>query len=82
MHVADRENIAELRANAENARPEASKDRMSTFVIGDLLIGISDKTDKGLLREKFRRAPVKMEIDAALNLRVRVLEIIGKAGDA
>ena len=80
MHAADRENIAELRANAENARPEASKDRMSTFVIGDLLIGISDKTNKGLLERNFD-APQSKWRSTPLNLRIRVLEIIGDAGD-
>jgi hypothetical protein len=47
-----------------------------------LLIGISDKTNKDLLRKKLRRAPIEMEIDAALNLRIRILEVIGVAGDA
>src|SRR5260370_21608001 len=81
LHVFDRENIAELRTYAENPRPEASKNRVPADVVRDLLIGIADKTDKDLLREKLRRTPIQMEIDAALDLRIRILEIVGKAGD-
>lgn len=54
---------------------------MSAFVVGDLLIRISDKTHKDLLSEKFRCAPIEVKIDAALNLRLRILEVIGEAGD-
>jgi hypothetical protein len=46
-----------------------------------LLIGVSGKANKNLLRQKVRRAPIEMEIDAAAVLRVRVLEIVGEAGN-
>jgi hypothetical protein len=71
-----------LRTDTENPRPEASKNRGATDVVGDLLISIADKTDKDLLREKFRRTPIEMKIDAALNLRIWILKVTGKAGDA
>ena len=82
LHVSDGENISELRADAEDPRPEASKDRVSADVVGDLLIGIADKTNENLLREKLRHPPIEMEIDAALNLRVWILEVVGEAGNA
>jgi hypothetical protein len=53
-----------------------------TDVVGDLLISIADKTDKDLFREKHRRTPIEMEIGTALNLRIWILEVVRKAGDA
>src|SRR5882757_10582875 len=77
--VPNRKNISKLRADAENARAEAAEHRRLAEVIGDLLVGIADEADEHLLRQEVRHAPVEMEIDAALLLRVRILEIVGKA---
>src|SRR5207245_2397515 len=82
LHAADGKKIAELRTDAENSRPESAKGWQSAGIVGDLLIGIADQTYEDLLREKFRRAPIEVEIDAALNQRVRVLEVVREAADA
>src|SRR6267143_6844100 len=80
--VPNRENISNLRANAENARAEAAESGRLTEVVCDLLIGIADEADEDLLRQELRHAPVEMEIDAALVLSIRILEIVGEAADA
>jgi hypothetical protein len=82
LHVSNRENKPNLRTDPEYPGPEATKDRAPADVVGDLLIGISNKTDKDLFREKLRCTPVEMKIDAALNLRIRILEVLGTAADA
>ena len=71
--------------NPGECRGGASQPRdivMSQAAWRDLLISISNKTDKDLFREKLRSAPIEMEIDAALNLRIGIFKIVGKAGDA
>src|SRR5229473_5743166 len=80
--VTNRENMSKLRAEAEDARAEAAEHGRLAEVVGDLLIGITDEADEHLLRQEVRHAPVEMEIDAALVLCVRILEIVGEAGDA
>ena len=82
LHVSNRENVTDLRADPEHPRSEASKNRAPAGIVRNLLIGISDETDKELLREKLRCTPVKMEIDTALNPCIGILEVIGKATDA
>jgi hypothetical protein len=52
-----------------------------TEVVGNLLIDISDKANKNLLREKLGSPPVDMEIDAVLIIRVVIFEIVGKSGN-
>ena len=66
--VANREQIAELRAKAENARFESVEERCRANIVSDLLVGISDRADKELFGQKVR-CPVKMEVDAILVLR-------------
>ena len=58
LHVSDRENISDLGTDAEHPRPEACLDRMWAGIVGELLIRITDETDKELLGEKLRRAPL------------------------
>ena len=67
--VANREQIAELRAKAENARFESVEERCCANIVSDLLVGISDHADKELFGQKVRCTPVKMEVDAILVLR-------------
>jgi hypothetical protein len=50
-------------------------------VVISLLIGVSDQADEKLFGEKLRSAPINVEVDAALILRILVLEIVGKARD-
>ena len=72
LHVADGKDIPDLRAYSENARSEAAEKRTSAGVVRDLLVGVSEEAHEGLFRKKLSRAPVEMEIDFTLNLRIRV----------
>src|ERR1700722_1997368 len=67
-----------MRAHSKNTRSETAKKRASTNIVRDLLICISNKTYEDLLREKLRGAPIEMKVNAALHLRVRILEIVSK----
>ena len=65
----------------KNTRSETAKKRASTNIVRDLLVCISNKTYEDLLREKLRGAPIEMKVNAALHLRVRILEIVSKPRD-
>src|SRR3981081_2003374 len=81
LHVTNREQVSDLWAETDNARPKSTQDRVLTKIVRDLLIQISDEADEDLFREKLRGAPVDVEIDAVLGLRILILEIVGKSGD-
>lgn len=82
LHVSHREQISDLRADTDNARPKSTQGRVLAKIVGDLLVRISDKADENLFREKLRSTPIDVKIDAVLVLRVLVLEIVGKARDS
>jgi hypothetical protein len=82
LHVSDRENISDLRTDAEHAGLHSAQDRELTEIVGDLLIRIADQADEDLLREKLRGAPVEVEINSVLILRILVLEIVRESGNA
>ena len=44
--VGDREDVADLRADAEDARAEAAQHRPAGRIVGDLLIDIADEADE------------------------------------
>lgn len=54
---------------------------MCAKVIRDLLVSISDQTDKHLFRQKLRSTPIDVKIDAVLIIGILVLEIIGEVSD-
>ena len=58
--VSDREQIAELGTNAENARFESVEERRCANIVSNLLVGISDHADEELLGQKVRCTPVKV----------------------
>jgi hypothetical protein len=70
--------LSDLWAHSENTRSETTKNRTSTGIVRDLLISISNEADEDLFREKLRGAPIEMKINAALNLRIGILEIVGE----
>jgi hypothetical protein len=47
-------------------------------VVSDLQIGITDKANENLLGQKLGRAPIDMEVDAVLILRILVFEVVGE----
>lgn len=61
LHVAYGKDVAPLGTHPDNPRSEAAEKGTATGVIGDLLIGVSNKSDEGLLRKKLGGAPVEME---------------------
>src|SRR5215470_11968724 len=52
LHVADRENVADLRADAGDARTKTVEPGRHTRIVGDLLEVIADHTDMELLGEE------------------------------
>src|SRR6187402_1549651 len=81
LHVPNREEISELWTNSEDPGSKTTEDGILTEVVRDLLIGVSHEADENLFRKKLGDAPVEMEIDAVLILRVLVLEVVGNASD-
>jgi hypothetical protein len=61
LHVARRKQQSDLRSDSRDTRPESSQDRMCAEIIRDLLISISDQTDKHLLRQKLRSIPIDVK---------------------
>jgi hypothetical protein len=49
-----------------------------TKIVGDLLISISHETNENLLRKELRHAPVDMEVDPVLIIRVVIPKIVGE----
>src|SRR5262249_34524673 len=64
----DREDEADLRADAEHARLETTDLVARSAVAAKLLVDIADRTDLELFSEELRRRPVHMEVDAVLVL--------------
>src|SRR4051812_43624743 len=77
----DWENIPQLRPGGEDSGLECTNPVASAAVRADLVVGIPDKANKELLRQKLRGTPIQMEINSALILGSLVLEIIRKAGN-
>ena len=59
LHVADREQVTELRIDAEHARAEAAEHLACAEVVGDLLGAISHQADENLLGQDLRSAQSK-----------------------
>src|SRR5579872_1354958 len=77
--VAERKDVADLRADADDLRLEATDAIAGSAVAADLLVDIADEADLPLLGEKLRSTPVEVHVDAILVLRRRVDEIVGEA---
>src|SRR5262245_60422229 len=61
---ADREDVAELRPEAEHARLEAAEPVAQSAVARDLLEGIADDAELQLLGEEVRQARIEVHVDA------------------
>ena len=64
--VADRKQIAELRANAGNAGLEIAQRCSFAAVARDLLEVVADRTDENVLVQELRDAPIDVAVDAVL----------------
>jgi hypothetical protein len=75
LHVPDRKNVADLRADPEHARFEVAERRARAAVAGELLIGVADQADVKLLGQELRRPPVEMPVDTVLVVQVGVSKL-------
>src|SRR5262249_20518309 len=73
---------SELRADADDLRLETADAIAAAAVAADLLVDLANGTDKKLLRQELRRAPIEVHVDAVLILRRLVGEIVGEAEHA
>jgi hypothetical protein len=77
LHVPDREDESELRANAENLGLKATQPIAGAAVASDLFIGIPYQPHLKLFGQELRRAPIEVQVDAVLILGRRVEQIVG-----
>src|SRR5262245_478749 len=80
--VADRKDVANLRADSGHPRPEAADAITGAAVAAEFLIEITHEPHLPLLGQELRRAPVEVHVDAVLILRGGVLEVVGEAEHA
>src|SRR5262249_25201623 len=66
LHLADREDHADLRADAGHARLHVAEESGLPLVGGELLIEVADEPELHLLGDELRGAPVDVEVDAVL----------------
>src|ERR1700716_4256362 len=81
LHSVQWKDISELRAGREDSRLKRTDPVSGSAISGDLVVGVTHEADKELLGQELRCTPVQVEVDAALILGGRILEIIGKARD-
>jgi hypothetical protein len=79
LRISERKDISDLRADANDPRHEGTDMITAAAVAGELVIHIANRTDKPLLGEKLRRAPIEMEVDAILIVCLRVDIVVGEA---
>src|SRR5882724_6896380 len=82
LHVADRKKEADLWTDANHLGLEAADTVAWTAVAAELLVDIAYETNHDLLRQELRCTPVEVHIDAALILRISILEIVGESEHA
>src|SRR5438132_881541 len=58
LFLADREEIAELRADARDVRLESAEGCAGAAVAGQLVVKIAGDSDVGLLVQELRRGPI------------------------
>ena len=79
LHAGDREQVADLRADPDDARLERPELRARSAVAGQLVIDVADRADLEACGEELRRAPIEMTVNAVLVLSGRIDEIVGRA---
>src|SRR5262249_45725525 len=79
--VSDREEVADLRPDADHPRLEAADTIARAAVAADLLIEVAHEADLPLLAQELRHAPVEVHVDAILVLSGGVYEVVGESKD-
>src|SRR5437868_9934188 len=77
LHLAGRDEIADLRPDAEDTRLEITERGAVTIIAGELLVVIAGDAGMDLLGQEFRGGQNEMAVYAVLVVRVLVLEIVG-----
>src|SRR5215469_11801871 len=68
LQVAHRNDVADLRTDAQDAGLEAADPVAAAAVAGKLVVDVADEADLPLLGQELGGAPVEMHVDAALDL--------------
>jgi hypothetical protein len=76
--LAERDDVAKLRSDAEHLRLEASDAVAGAAVAADFLLRVAYQANLNLLGQELRRAPIEVQVDATLILCCGIDEIIGK----
>ena len=79
LNCAQWDDVAELRSDAYDPRLEAADAIAAAAVAPDLIINVANHPYLELLRQKLRRAPVEVHINAALILSRWIDEVVGKS---
>src|SRR5215469_12075910 len=82
LQVPDGKEVADLRAEADDARLKTADAVSGSAVTADLLIEVADNADQKLFRQELRCLPVEMKVDAILVIGGRIFQIVGKARDS
>src|SRR5262245_33020092 len=77
--IADLEDVADLRSQANDPRFEAANPVATPAVARDLIVEVSDESKLPFLGQELRDAPIEMHVDAILVVSVRILEIVSEA---
>jgi hypothetical protein len=78
LRAADRHQVTDLRADADDARLEAGQRGTGPAVANDMVEEIPDGAEEHLFRRKLRSAPIQVEIDAVLVVERLVRKVVGK----
>src|SRR5262249_34090877 len=64
LHACHRQNISNLRADADDTGLEGAKDRRAAAVTGELLVDIADQSNLHLFGQDLRRPQLGVHVDA------------------
>ena len=78
LHRTRRNDVADLRPNADDTRLEWAQLRNTTFIGANLLVEVTDRANEQLFGQELRRAAIQMPIDAALIIGALIDEIVGE----
>ncbi len=79
LHVSDREDEAELRADAEDLGLEASDAVAGAAIATELFVHVADHAEHEFLGHEPRCGPIEVHVDAVLILRGLIFQIVGEA---
>src|SRR5258706_4228400 len=75
LQIAERDDVTDLRPDADYLRLEATYPIAGAAVATELIVDIADYADLNLLGQELRRAPIEVHVDAVLVIGGLVREI-------